>query len=229
VRDQCGAWGANTMNTLTGNRKLYEGMIAGGSSGGVSFTGRLRGGPFPKRNLVDGGSSYALDNKPLWQFIPYGKGMTVPSTCTREGFDGVDGSAATARLYQCLIDYADGSGYAKLFDLKDANGDYAIVNSPRFGFVPMFDSLGNGNSWLRILDFPPVFIQTMWFNCNSWFCGLVFKPGEGTGNMCVPGCGGIQELRQLSALSLPVGSLPAELTDNGPSGSLGPYRVRLSG
>ncbi|MGH2684347.1 MAG: pilus assembly protein TadG-related protein [Actinomycetota bacterium] len=232
IADACGVFGPpNSMETLTGNRDLLAALFTNASLGGVTFPGRLRTNFDPSRDFVQNGTTYKIDNRPLWDFIGENK-SDVPASCKRETFFGIPaGPARTAQLEICFDDYGDGSGYGPLFDYKVAD-EYLIDLSSRFGWVPEMYCPGgagtcdmpSGTKLVQVLQFRPVFIQAAHLNCNGTDC-YEFNPGEETGPIC-PGCG-VNNIREITAFVLPVASLPPEFTNNGAGGILGPYRVSL--
>ena len=236
VKDVCGAWGANSMETLTGNRDLLAALFTQATLGGVTFPGRLRTNFSPYRTFTAGSTTYNIDNRPLWDYIPTGKGTTVPTSCRRETFDAfTTGPEKTANIEVCLDAFGDGTNpaggfYAPLFDLKSGE-EFLIDLSARFGWVPqMYCATGDncdmpsGSKLVQIKRFMPVFIQAAHLNCNGSDC-YEFNPGEETGPIC-PGCN-VNNIREITGFILPLRSLPPEFTNNGDAGVLGPYRVSL--
>ena len=213
---------------------LLEGMITGHVVSGTSFAGRLTRGSNAQLGLRRGGSTHFVDNVPLWEYIGYEKGVTVPFGCTRESFDltvSSSGYAATeAQMAACLTTYAAGSGFADLFDIDaDNNGVYDIVGSPRFGVVPQFFELTfpeGASAALHLAGFRAVFINGLYFGCTGQSCSTVITPGSVTGTVSIPN--GSSPLDQITGYLLPSEAVPDVLLANGVNGSLGPYQVRLS-
>ena len=237
IIDSCAKpFGPNALPTFQGiGGGLFTGMIAGDTIAGTYFPGRL--------TLTNGGATqilrkqntnYAVDDIPLWEYIPYGKGVTVPATCTRESFDAtVSGSghaAAETQLATCFADFQAGSGYAALFDI-DANGDNEpdIVFSARYGAVPQFHetSFPSGNSQpLHVKDFRAVYLNGIYADCNGTGCSIIHTPGSASGTINLPN--GNAPVDQVTGWLLPNETLPPELLENGVLGSLGAFQVRLS-
>ncbi|GJM36866.1 MAG: hypothetical protein DHS20C19_02330 [Acidimicrobiales bacterium] len=236
VIDTCAKpFGPNTLSTFQGiSGGLWEGMVEGDTVQGTYFPGRLTRGTGPTQTLRQQGNLYYVDDTPLWEYIPYGKGVTVPATCTRESFDAtVAGSgyaAAETQMETCFADFQAGVGFVPLFDI-DANGDNEpdITGSARYGAVPQFweSSFPSGNSGnLHIQSFRAVFLNGMFFGCNGSGCSTVYTPGSASGTLTLPN--GSSPLDQVSGYLLPNSTLPPELLENGVLGSLGAFQIRLS-
>lgn len=229
VQDTCAEpFGPTMLNTFQGIANgLFEGLIAGVTVGGRTFDGRVTLGENPSRTLQQGTTSWAIDDRPLWEYIPTGKGATVPTSCRRETFAALPVAQRTANLGTCLDEWRASGPRGVLFDL-DADGDdvFDIMGSARFGYTPQFleRDFPNGNGFLRIKKLRAVFLQGMWFNCNGNRCGAVYHPGEGTAPLRI---GNGRSLDQISAFLVPDAALPPEVLDNGPDGALGPYAVEL--
>ena len=234
IEDECGVLGPpNSMETLTGNRDLLAALFTQATLGGRTFPGRLRTNTSPLRTFTQNGSTYNIDDRPLWDFIGDDNLAQKPLSCQPAQFAALPvGSARTDQLEDCLEDFGDGTGWGPLFDRK-VNEEYVIDLSSRFGWVPeMYCPNGgttcdmpSGNKLVQILRFRPVFIQAVHLDCNASAGCYEFSPGEGTGPIC-PGCS-VSNIREITAFVLPVASLPPEFTNNGAGGVLGPYRVSL--
>ena len=224
VIDDCSKpYGPNTLETFQGiSGGLWEGFIKGDVINGSSFPGRLTIGNTSKIILTQQSKQYPVDNVPLWEYIPYGKGATVPAFCTRESFDltlatlGYDDTVT--QLETCLAEYAaNPTTWARLFDL-DADGDkeYDITDSPRYGIVPQFieTSFPSGASgYMRIAYFRGVFVFGLYFDCDGTSCSTIVRPGESTGPVSLPN--GASPLSQVSSYYLPPSALPENLVENG--------------
>ena len=236
ILDSCTAFGANTLETVTGvGSSLLQGLVTQTQIGSRIYPGRLRRTDNATRGIRIGGTTYQIDNRPLWEYIPTGKGSEVPTACHRETFDTVvssqyDGVTGTQQLKICLSQYQSSGSTGVLFDL-DADGDVVpdILDAVRLAPVPQFEesSLPNGTSaTMRIKEFRTVWIQGLWFGCNANSCSAVHEPGEGTAELNVGG--GANTLDQMSSFLLPNSALPTDVHTNGANGKLGPYRVTLS-
>ncbi len=237
IIDSCAKpFGPNALPTFQGiGGGLYTGMIAGDNIAGTYFPGRLTlTNGNPTQALKKQSNTYHVDDVPLWEYIPYGKGLTVPATCTRESFDAtVAGSgypAAETQMGTCLTDFQTSSTFAPLFDL-DANGDNEpdIVFSARYGAVPQFHEtvFPSGNSApLHVKNFRAVFINGIYADCNGSGCGIIYTPGSGSGVISLPN--GSAPVDQVTGWLLPNETLPSSLLENGVLGSLGAFQVRLS-
>jgi hypothetical protein len=225
---------ANVITTDTGfsGQRVYEGLVGESTFGSKGIPARLLQGDGPWRNLRNGNKSTPLDNQPLWEFIDDDPSGT-PASCHRSLFppDGPSNYSptGTVQMRLCLTDYTTGSHSGELFGEKDSDGDYAILSSPRLGFVPQFwsNTFGTGQSQQRVKSLRAVFLQGLYFKSgNDW---AVFQPGEATNAVCLPqsvGCKSLS-LKQVTGYLLPDVALPSEVIENGPNGSLGPYQIQL--
>jgi len=237
IIDSCAKpFGPNALPTFQGiGGGLYTGMIAGDVIAGTYFPGRLTltsagaTQAFKKQSNI-----YNVDDVPLWEYIPFGKGVTVPATCTRESFEATVAAgghaAAETQMATCFTDFQLGIGYAALFDI-DTNGDNEpdIVFSARYGAVPQFHETAfpTGNSApLHIKDFRAVFVNGIYAGCNGTSCSIIHTPGSGGATITLPN--GSAPIDQVTGWLLPDGTLPPELLENGVAGSLGAFQIRLS-
>jgi hypothetical protein len=231
VQDTCAEpFGPTMLNTFQGvSNGLFEGLIGGVTVNGRTFPGRVTLGDNPTRTLRQGTRSWAVDDKPLWEFIPTGKGTTVPASCRRETFDALPADQRTANMATCLDQWRSTGPRGVLFDL-DADGDDMpdIASSARFGYTPQFleRDFPNGNGFLRIRKLRAVFLQGMWFGCTgNGRCDAIYHPGEGTATVTI---GNGKALDQITAFLVPDAALPDVVLENGPGGALGPYSVELT-
>lgn len=102
-----------------------------------------------------------------------------------------------------------------------------LDNRSRFSYVPQFHetTLGTGNTWLHILRFRAVYLQT-----TTWKKGNQQEEFHHPGENCQPACNGNgYAITQLSAYVFPDASLPAELRGDPipPSGGLNPIVPEL--
>lgn len=230
VLDSClEPFGPTMLNTFQGlSNGLFEGLIGGITVSGTTFPGRVTVGANPKRVLRRGTTTWNVDNRPLWEYIPMAKGATVPTSCRRETFEALAVTARTAQLTTCLGDWRTAGPRGVLFDLDaDADDVPDILGSARFGFAPQFVETGfpSGNGYLRVKSHRGVFIQGMWFGCTGNGCATEYHPGEGTTQITIPNG---KPLDQITGFLLPNGTLPESIIANGAGGSLGPYSVSLS-
>ncbi|HEU4751223.1 MAG TPA: hypothetical protein VFT54_09210, partial [Acidimicrobiia bacterium] len=102
-----------------------------------------------------------------------------------------------------------------------------LDNRSRFSYVPQFweTNLGTGSSWLHILRFRAVYLQT-----TTWKNGNAQEEFHHPGENCQPACNGNgHSITQLSAYVFPDAALPAELRGDPipPSGGLNPLVPEL--
>jgi hypothetical protein len=230
VLDSCTKpFGPTMLNTFQGiSNGLFEGLIEGVTVAGTTFPGRMTTGSNPKRTLREGSTNWNVDDRPLWEYIPTGKGAGVPASCRRETFAALAAASRTANLTTCLSDWRTTGPRGVLFDLDADRDDVPdILGSARFGFAPQFveNSFPNGNGYLRVKNHRGVFLQGMWFGCNGNGCAVAYHPGEGTGVVTIPHGKAID---QVSGFLLANGMLPESIIENGAGGSLGPYSISLT-
>ena len=237
IIDSCAKpFGPNALPTFQGiGGGLFTGMIAGDNISGSYFPGRLtKTSSARTQALRKQGNTYYVEDIPLWEFIGYGKGITVPGTCTRESFEStvstLGHATAETQMETCFADFQTGAGYAPLFDL-DANNDNEpdIATSARYGAVPQFHETAfpsGASSPLHVKNFRAVFINGVYADCNGTGCSIVHTPGSGSGVISLPN--GSAPVDQVTGWLLPDDTLPSSLLENGVLGSLGSFQVRLS-
>ena len=142
------------------------------------------------------GSAGAIDNRPLWEFIPETTLAGIPLTCQRATFDAAVTAAAAlpadqqrlvmhAALVQCINDYVTSGSTAPVFTAMTGgvvdNGLslFDIQESPRFVYIPQMieTTAGNGRSTYRIRAFRAVFVQRTGANNSKSY----FEPGPWNG------------------------------------------------
>lgn len=235
------AFPAVLQRTSTGVQSgpLTEGLVTGTRGG---FPGRLT----DTSSSVETGTlrSYTLDDSPLWEFIPTGLGNAIPASCTRESFGGgehdwdrdlwieqgldpdlddpdpLEDDRSYEHMARCLRDYDAGAYSTPLFTV-DSDGDpdnerYDLQRSPRWGWAPVGTSFGPGAASFRILDYVPVYLDTVLGNCTAAGCSFVWSastPG-------IPSLSGSINTfaKGLVAFRLPAGSVPQEIIDGRPGG-----------
>lgn len=135
---------------------ITDGLINGvsGSINGQSFVAS------PGRiicNLADYSTECAsvrgvsLDHTGLWEFL-------VAGTCPI-------GTDTHTEMLACL-------------DSGTARFTAGIANHPRFAAVPVFWATPTGPGDYTIMEFSPVWIETIYFDCNAIKCDTVHSPGE---------------------------------------------------
>ena len=102
-----------------------------------------------------------------------------------------------------------------------------LDNRSRFAYVPQFwePSLGTGSSWLHILRFRAIYLQT-----TTWKNGNAQEEFHHPGENCQPACNGTgYAITQLSAYIFPDAALPPELRGDPipPAGGLNPFVPEL--
>ena len=207
IVDACGVPGPDTVPPRTGNNQsaFDTGMLhARPGLGDISDSGPGRLARTAYATATAAG--IAIDNKPLWEYIPNGLPTTgpdaVPASCRRETFTAAlattpvleQQAALQAALQACFTDYADGSFSGAVFTAntnpfgKEVPVDlYDIQLAGRFAYVPQFieSAPPTGNSGdLSISTFRPIFIQELFAGCDSNSCSVHFEPGPwNTGSM----------------------------------------------
>jgi Flp pilus assembly protein TadG len=204
VADDCTKPGPNTVLTDPGNKVGQEtpGLLTGlgpFADGGPARLQRVPqncSGFSPTWETVSAacGSQGAIDNRPLWEFIPSGLGSEVPTSCHRETFEAL--LAATAvplqqavmhtALTTCIADYVASGSIAPVFTentggvVDEGLSLFDIQSSPRFVYAPqVWDPVpANGRKTYEIKAFRAVFIQRTGANNSLSF----FEPGPWNGN-----------------------------------------------
>ncbi len=194
----------NQLQVQTGssvNTSLTNGLISGisGQINGQpipSATGRLRCNSASADCQTVKGTS--LDHTGLWHYL----NGACPGTDTHAGMKG------------CL----DGWSSGVIFDSS-------IGDNPRFVAVPIFTTQPNAPGNYLIDHFAPVWLETIYTNCNANRCTTVHSPGEAgpvgaCPNPITPGitnCGwnvnGNYSVEALTAFELDLGMLPTSITD----------------
>lgn len=148
---------------------ITDGLIHGvsGSINGEAFS------PEPGRLICGAYSTtcetiriHNLDHTPLWEYL-------VSGTCT-----GPDPTTHD-EMRDCVSSYPPGNPPQFTAD---------IVDHPRFAAIPILYSNGadpndpapGGPGAYKIKEFIPVWIETLFFNCNASRCRTVHSPGLGT-------------------------------------------------
>ena len=135
------------------------------------------------------GNSGAIDNRPIWEFIPTGLGADVPTSCHRETFDALlsatppaqQSTTMHAAIQQCITDYVTSGSIAPVFTANTGNivdqgvPLFDIQESPRFAYVPqtLESTPVNGRSTYHIKTFRAVFVQRTGANNSKSY----FEPG----------------------------------------------------
>jgi hypothetical protein len=204
IADDCTQAGPNTVLTDPGNKVGQEtpGLLLGLGPFADGGPARLQRLPkscnafSPAWEAVSQpcGAQGAIDNRPLWEFIPTGLGAGVPQSCHRETFDAL--LSATPVLLQnavmhtalttCIADYVNSGSTAPVFTANTGGivdqglALFDLQSSPRFVYAPQtWEAVPvNGRDTYRIKAFRAVFIQRTGANNSSSF----FEPGPWNGN-----------------------------------------------
>lgn len=214
----------NQLEVQTGSptQGATEGLINGvsGSINGEAF------GSAPGRLEYNGGWStssatvrgFTLDNTPLWDYLddpscPWGGGA-------------ISGSVSDfVEMEACLANW--NSGIGPIFGLS-------LEDQPRFAAVPIFTVYPTGPGSYLIDHFSPVYIETIYQNCNANRCHTIFSPGESNGSNPCPdplasaptvNCGhghtsGSDTVEGVTAFQLEIGMLDPETQKFFPATSL---------
>ncbi len=166
-------------------------------------TSRLRCDSGSCRNV----SGLSLDNRPLWNYLV----GSVSGACA--------GVNSRATMISCLDSWNPSDGV--LFTS-------ALADNRRFVAVPDLNNpLGNGAGMYRIVDFVPVFLETVYSDCNANRCNIVHSPGESSHTSTCPNpltaattsCGPAngnwngKRVEGLTALALERGMLPGSILE----------------
>lgn len=151
-----------------------EGLITGvsGSINGESF-GSEQGRIVYDPPVSTGSASvrgFTLDNTPLWRYLD-------DLSCAWAGA-AVSGDVDDFdEMLACLNAWTPGVGSIFPASLDD---------HPRFGAVPIFLTYPTGPGSYLIDYFSPVWVETIYQNCNSNRCHTIFSPGEAGGASTCP-------------------------------------------
>jgi hypothetical protein len=204
------------VNSQTGNgAALDDGLTRGRTLAGVDFDlGRLEAAP----NASDavqirdaGGAPFQvetwIDDTPLWTFINSGLGV---ASCV--------GVGNASEMTTCMSDYRT----AKAFDSSiDPLFNESIQFAKRFAWVPEIwgADLTGGTGPQLLRKFRPVYLQTIWLNCNNSVCDLVVNPGEAFEGTVADVLSYNANIEAVSAFVLTDDLLPSSIIDNGPGGA----------
>ncbi len=201
-------------NGTTNN--LHRGLVDGST-----YAGRLTrvpptgwpGGPWPSTPVM----GHDLDDKPLWDFILYDL-AAHPSECDPAVITTPDPTmTAHDKMGLCLTEYdkiLPVESRVPLF-VQDVDGDptneiWDIQYSPRWAFVPRIHvnfGVPMGTGPYEFIEFVPVFLQTVYGDCNAGSC-QEFNPAEGN---TIPAN---KKATGVTAFALPDGSVPDEVLDD---------------
>jgi hypothetical protein len=163
-----------------------------------------------------------VDNRGLWEFIPFGA-TGVPPSCQRTNFQGVGPGTSKAKMSTCLSDYVTGGYTVPLFTQRSGDtppGLYDIQLSSRVVFVPALrcDCVAS-----PIDAFHLAFIQTLYLDPSNPACTtcLEFNPGESTSQILASKFAGLSAFKIIDTM------VPASVLQTGPNGSLRGSRVAL--
>ena len=154
----------NQLHVETGSATgaITDGLIDGisGSINGESF-GPGQGRLVPTAESAETASvrGVILDNTPLWEYLN-------DPNCSWSG--SISGQVDThSEMVACLNDWSSGQG--DIFDVT-------LDDHPRFGAVPVFTTFPTGPGAYLIDRFAPIWIETIYQNCNANMCRTVFTP-----------------------------------------------------
>jgi hypothetical protein len=116
----------------------------------------------------------SLDDTPLWTYLD-------DPGCNWSASPVISGNVNTYdEMLACLQDWLPADGDIFIQSLEDHN---------RFGAIPIFTVYPNGPGSYLIDSFAPIWIETLYFNCNasgSPDCDTIFSPGETGGSTACP-------------------------------------------
>jgi len=219
-------FGPNQFYTDTGlGNGLWEGLVAGeaisGSAGDVFFTGPLSNisSLGDTIDAVHDSTVHTIDNTALWKYIPYGlyDPVDVPESCTRETFEMLSFTDATANIGTCLTDYLLGdyefggetvNDFVPLFtEDVDVNGEFDIEDNPRFAIVPqsLEEVLPRGHKVVTIAGFKAVWVQGLYYPNGD--TPIIMEPGQPEASVAIPNGG--SPLDQVTGWLLPDSTVDA--------------------
>jgi Flp pilus assembly protein TadG len=158
---------AATSGLLTGVSGSINGEAFGSSDGRLEPTSESTG-------TVSVRNYSSLDDTPLWTYLD-------DPGCNWSASPVISGDVDSHNeMLACLQDWTPGDGAIFIKSLEDHN---------RFGAVPIFTVYPTGPGSYFIDSFAPVWIETLYFNCNasgSPDCDTIFSPGESGGSSPCP-------------------------------------------
>jgi len=206
IPDDCTQPRPNTVSTNPGNN---VGPETSGMLSGTTFTdgrpARLQRVPSncasfsPNWETVSApcGLAGAIDNRPLWEFIPETTLPGIPVSCQRATFDSLLSTLAATpadqqrafmhlALLTCVQDYVQSGSTAPVFTAMTGGAVdhglplFDLQESPRLSYVPqMIETIpGNGRTTYRIRAFRAVFVQRTGTNNSKSY----FEPGPWNNN-----------------------------------------------
>jgi hypothetical protein len=200
-----------------GSSLLLDALVAGSfpyETGSPSATpALLRQGTNTKRTINHVGTPYAVDNKPLWDYIDstYSSNFDVWTECVVPDWAALEAAVpelASAQMTTCLKEWQseDNDPMSPLF-----NG--SILESPRLAVVPEFVEtswsqvpVDGGTNEKTIQRVRAVFLNALNFSCGPSGCDIEFVPGIGSSSIIIPPPS--KSLDQLTGFLLPL-QLPA--------------------
>ncbi len=160
-----------------------------------------------------------LDDTPLWDYLrPGAEAEASGGLCA-------PGSVNTRQEMESCLAAWNAWGSPHTISLFTE----AIIDGPRFGATPeLVSDPSNGTGNYLIVDFVPVYLETLYLGCNANSCSLVHSPGETSTGPCPPivdplvnSCGvpgnGNKNLRALTSFILELDMLPSSISAYFPS------------
>jgi len=207
VPDDCARPGPNTVSTEPGNNAGPE------TSGLLSGSAFADGGPARLQRVPKDCSAFApawetvaascgtvgaIDNRPLWEFIPETTLPGIPDSCQRATFDAALAALAAApvdlqrlgmhdALLTCVHDYVASGSTAPVFTAMTGGvvdhglSLFDLQESPRFVYVPQMIEIaaGSGRTTYRVRAFRAAFLQRTGANNSKSY----FEPGPWNGSV----------------------------------------------
>jgi len=181
--------------------------------------GELAGKTSPACESVWNQFPERLDDTPLWDYINPGNDLGS-GACNPLGISD------RAGMETCMVEWKTiGSPGNPLFT-------EAIPTAPRFAAVPVLNAdPSGGTGTYDIIDFKPIYIETIYMKCNANSCDTIHSPGESnptppgcpnpvtplTSHCGVPGNGNANAIEALTSFMLDLDMLPDSVADNFPS------------
>lgn len=144
-----------------------------------------------------------INNIPLWNYLTAG---SCPGTDTRD------------EMIACLNSWSSGVIFSD-----------TIANAVRFVAVPELTTYPSGNGDHTIKSLRPVYLNTIYLNCNATGCAAVFTPGQPPTGPCTTvdattttcglspgGWGASTRVNMITAYEIKLGMLPQSVVDNLP-------------
>lgn len=117
-------------------------------------------------NQIDDGGE-GIDDTPLWEFITSYATTLTGDVCTT--------SISDRQLMETCLDAWNMASP----DSAESLFTDSLKTSPRFGAVPILElDPGTGSGDFDVIEFRPIYLETIYLSCSAKRCDIVHSPGE---------------------------------------------------